>query len=77
MLLDNTPLSVPCPECEFENDFTFKQARLRDVLICRGCNRNLQLDDQMNECKKAARQVEALMNKFARSLSGRGIKITI
>lgn len=77
MLLDNTPLCAPCPECEFENDFTFKQARLRDVLICRGCKRNIRLDDRLNECKRAARQFESLMSKFTRNLSSRGIKITI
>lgn len=68
MLIDNTPVSAACPVCEFHNTFTIKQARLRDMIICRGCKTNIQLDDHMNEGRKVTRQVERAMAEFHDSL---------
>lgn len=67
-LLDRAGLEAPCPRCGFYNGFTFRQARLQDVIICRGCKANVRLDDHMGECRKAARQVEESISWLARSL---------
>ena len=75
MLIDRFTVSTACPRCHFENPFTFKQARLQDVIICRGCKSNIQLHDQMNECKKAARSIERTMQEFVDTLNG--LKLTI
>jgi hypothetical protein len=64
MLIDNNPVSAACPICEFHNTFTIKQARLRDMIICRGCKANIQLDDEMNECRKVTRQIERAITEF-------------
>jgi len=77
MLIDNVPVSTPCPLCGFENDFTIKQARLRDVIICRGCKANIQLDDQMNECRKAARNVDRAIQDFQDSLKNLNLTIEL
>ena len=77
MLIDNAPISAACPLCDFENPFTLKQARLRDVIICRGCKANIQLDDQMNECRKAVRQIERAINELQDSLKNLNLTITL
>lgn len=77
MLIDNTTISAACPQCDFDNPFTLKQARLRDVIICRGCKANIQLDDQMNECRKAVRQIERAINELQDSLKNLNLTITL
>lgn len=77
MLIDNAPISAACPLCDFENPFTLKQARLRDVIICRGCKANIHLDDQMNECRKAVRQVERAIDELQESLKNLNLTIRL
>lgn len=77
MLIDNTPVSAACPVCEFRNTFTIKQARLRDMIICRGCKANIQLDDHMNECRKATRQIERAIAEFEDSLKNLNLTLRI
>lgn len=77
MFLDNVSVSVACPICEFQNPFTIRQARWRDMIICRGCKANIQLDDQMNECRKAVRQVTRAIQEFQESFKKLNLKITI
>jgi hypothetical protein len=67
-MLDRTGLEAPCPLCGFYNGFSFRQARLQDVIICRGCKATVRLDDHMGECRKAARRVEESISRLARSL---------
>jgi hypothetical protein len=55
--LDKQTISFQCPKCRFYNSIFYKQARLRDVVICRGCKINIQLDDYMNECRKAEKSI--------------------
>jgi hypothetical protein len=71
--LDRITIDFPCPSCGFQNPATIKQARLRDAVICRGCKANIRLDDQMNECRKAVRQVR----KSLRQLEDQMKNITI
>lgn len=77
MFIDNAEVSAPCPRCEFENPFTLKQARLRDIIICRGCKANVHLDDQMNECKKAVRNIERALNELTDSIKGLNLTIEL
>lgn len=73
--LDRHEIEFPCPSCGFHNPATIKQARLRDAVICRGCKATIRLDDQMNECRKAVRQVRRSLREFENQV--RNIKINI
>jgi len=75
--LDKFDLSAKCPNCGFDSEFTFRQARLRDVLICRGCKANIQLDDQMNQCRKARQQVNEVLANFQESIASLNITFNI
>ncbi len=66
--IDNHPLEFPCPGCGFYNRIFFKQARLRGVIICRGCKSNIQLDDKMNECRKAKRFIREALRGLKESI---------
>ena len=68
--LDNYEVEIQCPKCEFYNPIYLKQARLRDVIICRGCKCNIQLNDQMNETKKSIRSINRAMNELEKTLTG-------
>ena len=75
--LDKHEIDIQCPKCSFYNSIWLLQARLRDVIICRGCKSNIYLDDQMNETRKAIKSVRRAMAKFEKSLSGSVFKIGI
>jgi len=75
--IDNETIEFPCPHCGFYNAIFFKQARLRDVIICRGCKSNIQLDDQMNECRKVQRAFRRAMQELGKTLKNLNIKINI
>jgi hypothetical protein len=59
--LDNFEVEIECPRCEFANEIWLGQARLRGVVICRGCKANIQLDDSMNSVRKARRSIRRAM----------------
>lgn len=67
--LDRFQFSVNCPRCGFSIDIFYRDARLRDVLICRGCKANIQLDDHMNECRKARRQVNSALQELEATIT--------
>jgi hypothetical protein len=75
--LDRVPLDVPCPECRFENTIFYRQARLRDVLICRGCKANIALDDHMNQCRKARQQVNRALHDLESTIASLNKTLTI
>lgn len=75
--LDRFEFEVECPRCSFATNIFYRDARLRDVLICRGCKANIQLDDRMNECRKAQRQVNAAMQELEDALAGLNKTITL
>jgi hypothetical protein len=75
--LDKLPIEFHCPKCGFLNELFFKQARLRDVIICRGCKSNIQLDDQMNECRKAEKRIRTAMREFEAMLGNIEIRIDL
>jgi len=59
--LDAFEVEIDCPRCSFSNPVWLKQARLRDVVICRGCKANIQLDDGMNTIRKVRRDLQRQM----------------
>lgn len=67
---DKTEVDVTCPRCDFYNPIYLKQARLRDVIICRGCKVNIRLDDQMNETRKAVRSLRRAMDELQATIDG-------
>lgn len=75
--LDSAVIEFPCPSCGFYNAIFFKQARLRDVVICRGCKGNIQLNDQMNECRKVERLVKRTVNEFQRAFANLNREINL
>jgi len=74
---DKHEIDVQCPKCSFYNHIWLKQARLRDVIICRGCKSNIHLDDQMNETRKAIKSIRRAMAELEESLKGLSFEIRI
>lgn len=66
--VDSFPITFDCPFCQFLNTVTFKQFRIRDVIICRGCKANILLLDQLNTCRKAEREVRREMQRFRKTV---------
>ncbi|MFS2100920.1 hypothetical protein ACCC97_18315 [Variovorax sp. Varisp85] len=67
--LDRFDFEVECPKCSFATKIFYRDARLRDVLICRGCKANIQLNDHMNECRKARRQFHTVMQELENAIA--------
>ena len=66
MDIDLFEVEIECPKCGFYNPIWIKQARVRDMIICRGCKINIQLNDSMNEVLKARRSVLKAVNNLKR-----------
>ena len=62
--LDKQSFEFECPKCGFYNKATIGQARGRDVVICRGCKSNVRMEDSMNSCRKAVRQVNRAVREL-------------
>jgi hypothetical protein len=62
--IDKFQVEVDCPLCHFANPIWLGQARLRDVIICRGCKANIQLDDSMNTVRKAYQSIRRTMSEL-------------
>jgi hypothetical protein len=77
VILDKTSIEIPCPKCEFLNPIFLGQARLQDVIICRGCKSNIYLSDQMAECQQVIRRVQKELDKLMASFKKLGGVITI
>lgn len=67
--LDRFEFEVECPKCSFASKIFYRDARLRDVLICRGCKANIQLNDHMNECRKARRQFHTAIQELEEAIA--------
>jgi len=74
---DKHEIEVQCPVCSFYNPIWLKQARLRDVIICRGCKSNIHLDDQMNETRKAIKSIRRAVAELEATLNGLSFEIRI
>lgn len=66
--LDRQPIDLNCPACGFRNQVSFKQIRLRDTIICRGCKVNIRLDDYMNECRNARKNIDRALRELESTL---------
>lgn len=75
--LDRFEFEIECPNCRFSTKIRYRDARLRDVLICRWCKANIQLDDHMNECRKARRQVADAIRDLEAQFSALSKTITL
>ena len=62
--LDRHSFNFECPRCRFWNTALLGQVRRRDIVICRGCKINIQLDDQLNEYRKAAKEIRRMLSNF-------------
>ena len=75
--IDDYKVDFKCPHCGFYNYFLFKQARLRDVIICRGCKANIRLDDNMNECRKVSKSIRRELAEIENTLNNLNFTIMI
>ena len=67
--VDSFEVECDCPRCGFSNPLWVQQARLRDVIICRGCKANIQLDDGMNTVRRAYKNINRAMREFSDSIA--------
>lgn len=75
--IDSLSTASPCPRCGFYNEFKFKQVRIRDVTICRGCHVNIRLDDHVNSFRKARASISRALGDLEKSLKSLGGVIKI
>jgi len=59
---------IICPKCNFANTVFLKQFNMKDVIICRGCKRNIQLVVHVNSYIIAERKIRKSINEFRESL---------
>lgn len=74
---DDFKFDLKCPSCGFFSKFTLKQARFRDVIICRGCKVNIRLDDRMNECRIAVGSINQALSGLKQKFNGLNITLKI
>jgi hypothetical protein len=73
----NYEIDIQCPRCDFYTSIFIKQARLRDVVICRGCKNNIQLEDHMNQVRKAERDIKRQSDQLFDSMDDITINISL
>ena len=73
---DAIEFPLTCPNCEFSNPVTIKQARLGDVLICRGCKANLQCVDVLGELANARSAIQKRFDELT-ELFHKPIRLTL
>ena len=66
--IDSLSTDSTCPRCGFYNEFMFKQVRIRDVIICRGCHANIRLDDHVNSFRKARASISSALGDLENTL---------
>lgn len=74
-LLDSQVVSIDCPKCKFTSPITFREIRLNDAIICRGCKRTLQLEDHLLSARKAQRQIEFSLRNLSQSMGNLNITL--
>lgn len=75
--LSRHTFELQCPRCSFYNTATIGQAKVRDVVICRGCKAIIRLDDHMNECRVALLRVKKTLQEFRESLDSLNFEIKL
>lgn len=66
MDIDGISIRFECPQCSFENEATFQDARLGRRIICRGCKADIQLADHENSVGQARKTIPAEINSLFR-----------
>jgi hypothetical protein len=74
--LSKHKVDLICPSCKFINPVTLKQVKIRDVIICRGCKSNIQLQDHLNSVRKSLKSFRREMDSLMKAFDGIG-SITI
>ena len=67
--LDYCTVDVECPDCDFTSTVTFRESRLQDVIICRGCKANIHLVDHMGTVAIATRNIERALDDITRTIN--------
>jgi transcription initiation factor IIE alpha subunit len=67
--VDHVWLSVPCPVCQYEVEFTFLQARLQEAIFCPCCKRTIQLVDETGSVEVGKREVDEAVTDFERTIA--------
>jgi hypothetical protein len=67
--LDKIEVDIDFPKCNFNNKIFLKNIRLKDVIICCGCKRNIQLDDHMHTFRKAKKDIERQFKELQKMLN--------
>jgi len=75
--LDRVPIDIECPDCGFYNQILYRDARLRDAHICRGCKQTIRLDDHMNQCRKARAQLRSSLQELEAAIAALNGTLTI
>ena len=75
--IDYSTIEIACPKCQFITPVSIRQIRLRDVVICRGCKRNLQLEDHLNSVRAAQRSISHALQDLEDALGSRTIEIKL
>lgn len=65
-------IGFQCPSCGFSNKATIKQVRINDLLICRGCKRNIRMVDHFDTTKKALRSFNRAIREFEEQIKRMG-----
>ena len=69
-------IGFQCPACGFSNKATIKQVRINDLIICRGCKRNIRMVDHFDTIKKALCSFNRAIKEFEEQIKKMG-NITI
>lgn len=70
--LGKRKIGFQCPSCGFSNKATIKQVRIDDLIICRGCKRNIRMVDHFDTTKKALRSFNRAIRKFEEQIKKMG-----
>ena len=70
--LDPMEFEFSCPECDFSNPITFREARLGTPVICRGCKNMIVPNDAMGELESARNRIARAFREFQDGLERLG-----
>lgn len=68
--IDSGVIDIQCPECEFWNSMTLREARLGIVSICRGCKVSIVPTNSMGEVETARRRITQAVDDLAKAFGG-------
>ena len=66
---DHAWLSVACPRCTYDVDFTMLQARLEETIYCPCCKSTIRLVDETASVEGGKRDIDNAMKELEQSLS--------